>query len=438
MPQDHARDAFKTIFPVQLGHSVRYAQGIKAGPWVFATGHLAQDYRNGIEREVAEPDPPFSRDRRPSREARAVLRNIGAVLGQGGCGYADTVRLDQFYTAPASVVHYQRERRQLLTTHIPPSTSVIVKKLALPGACLSVDAIAYRADETSGIVTFDRSDIAAAKSSGYKPSLRAGPLVFVAGATAEAQAGEPSIGGIATDAHPHEGRRWQSAPTIAQTRYVMERKLIPALELAGSSLANVVKAQVYLTDKADLDFFAQVWFDYFGDKPPATTVIPCPESSLAVEAACVEVNLVAVADDAGLPVERFGQGLLPGFDHLPAAIKAGDLLFISGLLSCGPNGLAATRDLRQPYFTSHPQAQAENILATAEQLCAMAGTSLKRVVRAYQFQTDMNEFYAIHQAWRAYAPDLHVPFSAIEMGSRFPVQDTTILMDLWVHAPDEM
>jgi enamine deaminase RidA (YjgF/YER057c/UK114 family) len=217
----------------------------------------------------------------------------------------------------------------------------------------------------------------------------------------------------------------------------MERKLIPALELAGSSLGNVVKAQVYLTDKADLDFFAQVWFDYFGDKPPATTIIPCSDNSLAVEAACVEINLVAVADDAGLPIERFGQGSLPGFDHYPAAVKAGDLLFISGLLACGPNGPAARRDLDQPYFTSHPQAQAEHILATAEQLCGMAGTSLKRVVRAHQFQADISEFYAIHQAWRAYASDLHVPFSAIEIGGRLPIQDATLLMDLWVYAPDE-
>lgn len=432
------RTAVETIFPVQWGDRVRYAQGIKAGPWVFATGHLAQDYRTGMAGDVANAGFPFASDSRNTREARTILRNLGAVLDQAGCTYADTVRLDQYYTAPTAVIHYQRERRAALKSHIPPSTSVVMNGFVLPEAGISVDAIAFRASDDAKIATFDRSDIAAAQSSGYKPALRAGDLVFVAGSTAEAQAGDPSIGGVAVTAHPQEGRRWQSAPIIAQTHYVIDKKLIPALELAGSSLANVVKAQVYLTDIADIDLFNRVWLDYFGKNPPATTIIPCSRSSLAVEAARVEINLVAVADDTAVRVERYGQGLLPGFDDYPAAIKAGDLLFIAGLMALGPDGLApdVRRDPRQPYFMSHPQAQAEHILATAERVCGMAGTSLKNVVRAQQFQTDISNFYPVHSAWRAYAPGLHVPFSAIDIGNKLPVPDADVLMDLWVYAAD--
>lgn len=431
-------NSLETIFPVQWGDRVRYAQGVKAGPWVFATGHLAQDYRTGIAGDVIGAGFPFAADSKHAREGRAILRNLGAVLERAGCSFTDTVRLDQYYTNPTAVLHYQRERREALKSHIPPSTSVVMNGFVLPEADIGVDAIAFCPSDETKIATFDRSDISAAKNSGYKPALRAGHLVFVAGATAEAQAGDASIGGVAIEAHPHEGRRWQGAPIATQTKYVIDKKLIPALQLAGSSLANVVKAQVYLTDMADVDLFHRVWLDYFGKNPPVTTILPCSPASLAVEAARVEINLIAVADDAAIRVERFGQGLLPGFDYYPAAIKAGDLLFIAGLMALGPDGLApeVRRDSRQPYFMSHPQAQAEHILSTAEQVCGMAGTSLKNVVRAQQFQTSIGEFYPIHSAWRAYAPELHVPFSAIEIAGKFPVPDARLLMDLWVYAAD--
>ena len=41
------------LSPVMLGAGkVHYAQGVAAGPWVFATGHMAQNYRDGLSPDV--------------------------------------------------------------------------------------------------------------------------------------------------------------------------------------------------------------------------------------------------------------------------------------------------------------------------------------------------------------------------------------------------
>ena len=46
-----------------------------------------------------------------------------------------------------------------------------------------------------------------------------------------------------------------------------------ALERAGTSLENVVRTRVYLTDAADFDGFARAHAEVFGDVRPANTTV---------------------------------------------------------------------------------------------------------------------------------------------------------------------
>ena len=44
----------KPIAPVRIGQTdILYAQGMRAGSWLFFTGHEATDFENGIAAEVA-------------------------------------------------------------------------------------------------------------------------------------------------------------------------------------------------------------------------------------------------------------------------------------------------------------------------------------------------------------------------------------------------
>lgn len=84
---------------------------------------------------------------------------------------------------------------------------------------------------------------------------------------------------------PNETGTWALAPEAetdpeypfseeaikAQTDYVLA-DLVDTLTAAGSGVANVVKAQVYLDRLEDFHAFDAVWGRYFSDRPPRTTV----------------------------------------------------------------------------------------------------------------------------------------------------------------------
>lgn len=69
-------------------------------------------------------------------------------------------------------------------------------------------------------------------------------------------------------------------------------KLRAALEAHGSSLENVIKGNVYLTDLNDRErYLNRVWKETFGEKSPART---CVQAGLAPGIA-VEIEFIAVA-----------------------------------------------------------------------------------------------------------------------------------------------
>src|SRR5262249_414411 len=59
MSDKSASSAAQPLLPVELGAGkIRFAQGMKAGRWVFATGLMAQDFVNGIAGDVLAPRAP--------------------------------------------------------------------------------------------------------------------------------------------------------------------------------------------------------------------------------------------------------------------------------------------------------------------------------------------------------------------------------------------
>src|SRR5207237_7947833 len=118
----------------------------------------------------------------------------------------------------------------------------------------------------------------------------------------------------------------------------------------------------------------------------------------------------------------------PGHHH---AVRARDLLLLSGMLAIDRNGLiaAAARDPEQPFFGSSVQAQMDDLLARAEHICRSAGTSLANVVRIQQYHTSLKDFYPAYQLWEKHLPAQHLPFSTIEVPF-LPVTGFTVMHDL--------
>src|SRR5690606_1289731 len=119
------------------------------------------------------------------------------------------------------------------------------------------------------------------------------------------------------------------------------------------------------------------------------------------------------------------------------AIRAGDLLFLGGLMAVDERGALAAParvDPRYPHFGAAARLQMDYLLAQAERICAKAGTSLANVVRAQQFHTDLAGFDGAWQAWQKHLPGQHLPFSAIEVPA-LAVPGAVVMLDLWVHIP---
>jgi enamine deaminase RidA (YjgF/YER057c/UK114 family) len=119
------------------------------------------------------------------------------------------------------------------------------------------------------------------------------------------------------------------------------------------------------------------------------------------------------------------------------AIRAGDLLFLSGLMAVDAGGVLAPSariDPRQPHFGSAVQLQMDTVLAQAQRICRKAGTSLANVVRAQQFHTRLGDFNGAWQVWQHHLPGQHLPFSAIEVPA-LGVPGAVVMLDLWVYVP---
>ncbi|MBX3664409.1 MAG: hypothetical protein KF834_01870 [Burkholderiales bacterium] len=430
-------NAVKPLLPVTLGKSrIPYARGVKAGRWIFANGILATDFRNGLAPEVTNPRP-LSGKPRWQREAACLYDRTLEVLKAAGADYSHVVRTDQYLPDWRAVPFLHQVRRESGAPFIAPSTSVLEPQLLYPGAGMAMEVLALAPDSglKPRLVHPEGLDLPATSS--FVPVIVAGDYVFVAGFLAAWKPGD--LGGIAPEAQVPAGHLWKGNRIQLEVDYLIRKKLLPALQGAGSSARNVLKAQAYLADINDVPAFNQVWARHFGDSIPATTFVQTLNPGFAIADARCEINLVALTDDGATRRQVINPpGVVPACDGHPVAVRAGDLLLFSGMVAADENGLvdSARTDPAQPYFGSSIEAQMEYLLDAAEKTCRAAGTSLSNVVRIQQFHTDMHDFHAACRAWQRRLPDQPLPISAIGVPeSSLLVPGCTVQLDLWVYVP---
>ncbi len=425
--------AVKPLLPVTIAQGgIRYAAGVKAGRWIFATGHKGNsDFAGAMASGVVGAALPSWADSKHRRESDRIFANLGRVLKAGRSQFANIVRVDQFYTDYRAVPPYHDARRAALGDHIPPSTSILMPGLLLAGQEIEMQMIAV--EDGVRVQHIRPKSHAIHQSSGYSLAVSAGDFVFVAGRLADALV---VADGLAPEVRLPAGHLWKGVPVKLETEYTIRQKLEPALKAAGSSLADVVKCQVYLRDPADFAPFNEVWRSLFAKHPPATSLIPMATPGLAIAEGRVEINAIALSSRGKTRARAIDAGVMPAWGGYCQAVRAGEFLFISGLLAIDGDGLieSARVDPAQPHFGCSAQAQMDYMLANAEKLCKAAGTSLANVVRIQQFHTDLKEFYPAYHVWQQHLPGQHLPYSAVEVPF-LPVPGCTVQLDLWVYVP---
>jgi enamine deaminase RidA (YjgF/YER057c/UK114 family) len=370
--------------PNLLGTAVSYAYAVKAGPWIFLTGHEAFDFERGIPEEVAGPSgfPLYGRPR-SRREGDFILRRMRRILREFGSDLGNGVRLDQFYPTPAAVDPYHLARHAEFGDYIPPSTSVVMERCFAAETNISTSLIAVMPEYE--IRKIYPPGVGSATSSGFVPAVVCDDFVFVAGQMAH----NPGQG-LDPRAHVPDHSAWAGSEIRKQTEFLILEKLRPALEAAGSSLEQSLKAQIYLARIDDFPDFVDAWNQYYATIPCAVTLVPT--KSFATVGGIIEINLVALTNTATRQKQVITADL-PGMAAYGPCVKAGEFLLPSGLMAIGHDGNVAGRTV-SPGFAALSHAgytQAAAVYDYTEALCGAAGTSMVNVLRAQYFVSDLGK-----------------------------------------------
>ncbi len=74
MTAESALRTAEPLLPVELGlGKIKFAQGMKAGRWVFVTGLMAQDFINGIAPDVLAQRAPHAGLPKREKEAARIF-----------------------------------------------------------------------------------------------------------------------------------------------------------------------------------------------------------------------------------------------------------------------------------------------------------------------------------------------------------------------------
>jgi len=420
----------KPIAPVRIGQTdIMYAQGIRAGSWLFFTGHEATDFENGIDASVAGiAGLPLGGAPRYLREGKFIFDRFAKLIAAEGGDLRHIVRVDQYYPRAECVNPYQRARKTLLKEYVPPSTSVLMEELLVEGASMDVSLLAVLPGEGREPKAARAENVPVPQHSGFIASLVSGDFVFVAGQMPNNEA----MNAIDPKAYRAPNALWNGTDIRLQTELLITR-LKNGLEAGGSSLKNAVKAQVYLTNIGDLPEFMDVWNGHFADAPCALTVVKT--KGLGLVESIIEINIFGVRDGGKTRKQVIEHKPSSAMRLGPAAVVAGDLVCLSGLYAADQNGAipAVQKSAALHYLGAPAQHQMRAILGAAEDICRGAGTSLGNVVRAHHFVSDLNSVFPALRIWQDKLGGAPLPFGAVR--TSLPIPGCDIVLDMWAYRP---
>jgi 2-iminobutanoate/2-iminopropanoate deaminase len=175
-----------------------------------------------------------------------------------------------------------------------------------------------------------------------------------------------------------------------QTKAVLD-SIGQTLTKAGSSLSMAAAAHVYVKNAADAAAMTEVWRQVWPKSAPARTTVV---SDFVVPGALVEISLVAIPTGGErVVITPAGWSTANPYSY---AIRSGDTLFMSGLVSRG------ARD-NQP-IEGDMTTQVNAIMANAGELLKAAGFGFEHVVANRVYITDGAEFQTMNKAYIPHFP----------------------------------
>ena len=257
-----------------------YSEAIVAGDLVFAAGQLASDFTTGVPPE-ARRDPAFPfYGSDIKRQTRYVLENLTKTMRAAGASLDRVVKAQVFHTDLANFFAFDEVWKEFFPTP-PPRTTVGTTGLLVKDTLVEIDLIA--ALPSGRIERIEVSGIPQPLAH-YTPATRVGGLVFAAG-----QIASDYRTGVPLAARRDPTFPFYGSDIKRQTRYVLDN-LARTFKAVGTSMDQVVKAQVFHTDLGNFAEFDEVWREVFPSPPPRTTI---GTTGLLVPGCLVEIDLIA-------------------------------------------------------------------------------------------------------------------------------------------------
>ena len=264
--------------PRPLAH---YSEAFRVGPWVFAAGQIASDYKTGVPPE-ARPDSPYTQSA-IKRQAAYVLGNLAQTFEAAGSSLDRVVKAQVFLKDLADFAAFDEVWREFFLTP-PPRTTVGTTGLLVPGTLVEIDLLGVARDAADRPEVIPVPEGVPRPMANYSVASRVGPWVFAAG-----QIASDYTTGVPPEARVPDAFPYYGSPIKRQAGYILQN-LARTLEAAGTSLAHVARAQIFLTNPGDLPAFDEVWRAFLPQWPPRAVV---GTSGLLVPGTLVEIDLVA-------------------------------------------------------------------------------------------------------------------------------------------------
>jgi enamine deaminase RidA (YjgF/YER057c/UK114 family) len=275
---DNSITAIKSGAPTPLAN---YSEAVRIGDFVFAAGQFASDFKSGVPATArrAENFPFYGSD--IELQTEFILQNLKRTFEAAGSSLDHIVKAQVFMTNLNDFAGFDQVWKRYFKVP-PPRTTVGTTGLLVRETLVEIDLIGYV--PRSGLKHEVIKSGALRPIANYSEAFTIGGFVFAAG-----QIASDYKTGVPTEARRHPNFPYYGSDIKLQTAYILNN-LKQTFEASGSSLDNVVKAHVFMTDLRNFAGFDEVWKEYFKVPPPRTTV---GTSGLLVKDALVEIDLIA-------------------------------------------------------------------------------------------------------------------------------------------------
>ena len=339
---------------------------VTAGGLIFVSGVSAADVRGRAAGDIGA-------------QTALALDRLQEVLESAGSDLAHAVTV-HIYLRDGDDFAGMNEVYRTYWKSAPPSRTTVVAGLLGSGTLVEIAAVAVPRGKSRKAIEppgWSKSPLP------YSYAVRAGDAVFLAGLVARDRVTNAPVPG---------GVREQLDVIMANASDI--------LAAAGLTLQHVTSARVYLSEASTFPEMNEGWRAHFGGaKPVRATVI----AGLMDPSYGIEVTLIAHAGK----IERLAAD--PPSENLSGVVKAGSMIFVSGMLAGGP-GDAVT--------------QTRDTLARARAALKRAGATPADVVEATVWLPDLSHAAAMNSSYRQVFPD--APPARVTVGAGLVAKDALV------------